>query len=89
MIRHRRIDELLSPYIAEAGLASALEPSTMLLKAKDGTEFHIDSEQDREEPDRPQLDLYCLDRYQGPQRAKKEKEVESDDLSQEERRGEG
>lgn len=54
----------MNPYMAEAGLSVALEPSTMLLYANDNVPFHIEDDQEREEPKRPELDRHCLDRYQ-------------------------
>lgn len=66
----RRLQELMNPYMAEAGLSVALEPSTMLLYANDNVPFHVETAQEREEPLRPELDRHCLDRYQSQSRAK-------------------
>lgn len=70
MLNQRRLQELMNPYMAEAGLSVALEPSTMLLYANDNVPFHIEDDQERQEPKCPELDRHCLDRYQRQTRTK-------------------
>ena len=69
-LNSRRLHELMNPYMAEAGLSVALEPSTMLLYANDNVPFHVETGREREEPKCPELDRHCLDRYQSQSRTK-------------------
>ena len=74
----------MNPYMAEAGLSVALEPSTMLLYANDNVPFHIEDDQERAEPKCPELDRHCLDRYQsqaGTKQADSMKEQRSSEVS--------
>ena len=59
----KRLDQLLTPYMAETGISVSLEPSTMLFYACDRISFDLDRVSDQEEPERPDLDQHCLDRY--------------------------
>ena len=56
------------PYIAEAGLAVALEPSLLRKFESDRKTFYIDNEEDLAEPANIDLDGYCNDRKGGTEK---------------------
>jgi hypothetical protein len=46
----QKLNTMVAPYIAEAGLSVSMEPSLMYAYTSDDKLFYIDSEQEREEP---------------------------------------
>jgi len=61
----RAVDALVVPYIAEAGLAVAIEPNLLGTFGSDTRHFYIDNDQDMAEPENLPLDGYCNDRKGG------------------------
>ena len=49
-ISHKNVNEMIEPYIAEAGLSVAIEPSLLRKFEPDAQGFHIDDEFERAEP---------------------------------------
>ena len=55
-LQEQKLKEMYVPYITEAGLALALEPSLIYHFEHDGRAFYIDTELERQEPPCPALD---------------------------------
>ena len=64
----KAVDALVVPYIAEAGLAVALEPSLLRKFEADRQHFYVDNEHDMAEPVNLVLDGYCNDRKGGTEK---------------------
>ena len=67
-ISDKAVDEMVVPYIAEAGLSVALEPSLLRKFEADRQHFYIDNEDDRGEPVNLVLDGYCNDKKGGTEK---------------------
>jgi len=66
------------PYITEAGLALALEPSLIYHFEHDCRRFYIETELERQEPPAPALDQHCNDRKAGPEKLAKRPKLETE-----------
>ena len=61
----KKVEEMIVPYIAEAGCSITLEPTLMYNYTPDDKVFKIDSEEDQMEPVSTHLDFHCNDRAKG------------------------
>jgi len=64
MLSIRKLDSMINPYIAEAGIAVSLEPSLILNFCNDDKKFEIDFDDAITEPASCPKDDYCIDRLQ-------------------------
>ena len=77
-LQEQKLKEMYVPYITEAGLALALEPSLIYHFEHDGCAFYIDTELERQEPPCPALDQHCNDRKAGQENLAKRAKLDPD-----------
>ena len=70
-ITHKRLTEIMVPFVTEDGLSVALEPSLLNNYCRDDTPFRIEDDWEIDEPSACPQDWHCCDKAKGPDKLQK------------------